>query len=61
MLETKERLIQAERERSNTFEKNSQVFDQQRQAMLEKLEKVTRESLEKEKQIASLQHQLERQ
>jgi len=58
--EMKERLLQAENGRHSAFEKQLEHFEQQRQELNAKIEKLHHENIDKDRQIGQLQNRVER-
>ena len=58
--DSKERVEILEMGRNSAFEKQIEHFEQQRQEYNQKIDKLQMDNLEKDRQLASLQHKLER-
>ena len=58
--ELKERLNQAENNKMSSFEKQIELFEQQRSEMNARIDKLMQENIDKDKQLASINHQMDR-
>ena len=56
----KEKLSQAEQTKVSSFERQIEHFEQQRVELNSRIDKLTQENIDKDKQLAQLNHQLDR-